>query len=105
MKILTVKTDWKKMLKGKSERKINSAFHNHCLKKGYEYIPLKKLAIRKKSCIPRGRMLLMRKRIKVYKQVLNKPCNEKFKEKIVEIEKQLLASHWSKKEKYGGKSG
>ena len=41
MKILTGKTDWKKMLKGKSERKINSAFLNHYFRKAYEYIPLR----------------------------------------------------------------
>ena len=102
---MTVKTDWKKMLKGKSERKINSAFHNHCLKKGYEYIPLKKLPTRRKNCIPRDRMLLMRKRTKVYGQVLRNPCNTKLKEKNVEIERKLLASHWSKKRKSRGKSG
>ena len=47
----------------------------------------------------------MRKKIKGYEQVLKNPCNKKLKEKIVEIERQLLASHWSKKEKYREKSG
>ena len=92
MEILTGKTDWKKMLKGKSERKINSAFHSHCLKNVYEYIPLKK-SNRRKTCIPRDRKILMRKMTKNYGQFVKNPFNEKFKEKIVEIERQLLASY------------
>ena len=80
------------MLKGKSERKINSAFHSHCLKNVYEYIPLKK-SNRRKTCIPRDRKILMRKRTKIYGQFVKNPFNEKLKEKIVEIEKQLLASY------------
>ena len=39
----------------------------------------------------------MRKRTKVYKQILKNPCNEKLKDKIVEIERKILASHWSEK--------
>ena len=35
------KTDWNKMLGGKSERERKSAFHNHCLEKAYEYVPKK----------------------------------------------------------------
>ena len=92
------KTDWKEMLKGKSEREKKTAFHNHCLEKAYEYIPKKSRPPNKrKKCIPRDRRILMRRRTKVYKQISKNPCNEKLKEKIVEIEKQLLDSHQKEK--------
>ena len=55
MEILTGKTDWKKMLKGKSERKINSAFHSYCLKNVYEYIPLKSLIGERLASLEIGR--------------------------------------------------
>ena len=88
------KTDWNKMLRGKPEREGKSAFHDHCLEKAYEFVP-RKLRPRTngKKRIPRDRRILMRRRTKVYKQISKNPCNEKLKEKIVEIEKLLLASH------------
>ena len=33
------KTDWKKLLAGKSDREMKSAFHEHCIGKTYEYAP------------------------------------------------------------------
>ena len=35
------KTDWKKLLVGKSQREMKIAFHKHCARITYEYAPKK----------------------------------------------------------------
>ena len=88
------RTDWKKLIVGKTKKEAVKSFQDHCVKKTYEHVP-KKVGkpTGKKRRIPRDRRILMRRRAKVDKQILNNPLREKLKEERIEIERKILDSH------------
>ena len=88
------KTDWRKLIVGKTKEEAVKSFQDHCIEKTYEQVP-KKLGkpSGKKRRIPRDRRILMRRKTKVDKQILNNPLREKLKEERLEIERKILASH------------
>ena len=79
---------------GKTKEEAVKSFENHCIERTYEHVP-KKLGkpTGKKRRIPRDRRILMRRRTKVDKQILNNPLREKLKEERLEIERKILDSH------------
>merc|ERR1711874_440602 len=94
------RTDWKKTDSGKDKKEAVKSFQDHCVKKTYEHVP-KKVGkpTGKKRRIPRDHRILMRRRTKVDKQILNNPLREKLKEERIEIERKILDSHEKKKKK------
>ena len=88
------RTDWRKLIIGKTKEEAITSFQDHCVKKTYEYVP-KKVGkpSGKKRRIPRDRRILMRRRAKVDKQIWKHPLREKLKEERAEIERKILASH------------
>ena len=92
------KTDWKKLIVGKTKEEAAKSFEDHCIKKTYEHVP-KKVGkpTGKKKRIPRDRRILMRRRTKVDKQILNSPLREKLKEERIEIERKILDSFKNEK--------
>ena len=93
------KTDWRKMLVGKTEIEAKTMFHEYCVKKTSEYAPKKvgKSSERKRR-IPRDRKILMRRRAKIDQQIVKYPFRAKLKEERVEI-KRKLEFHKSEKKK------
>ena len=88
------RTDWRKLIVGKTKKEAITSFQDHCVKKTYEYVPEKVgKPSGKKRRIPRDRRILMRRRNKVDKQIFKNPLREKLKEERAEIERKILASH------------
>ena len=88
------KTDWKKLIVGKTKEEAVKSFEDHCIEKKYKHVPKKVgKSIGKKRRIPRDRRILMRRRTKVDKRILNNPLREKLKEERIEIERTILDSH------------
>ena len=94
------KTDWRKLIVGKTKEEAVKSFQDHCVKITYEHVPKKlgKPGGRKRR-IPRDRRILMRRRTKLDKRILNNPLREKLKEERIEIERKILASHRSERKR------
>ena len=94
------KTDWRKLIVGKTKEEAAKSFQDHCVKITYEHVPKKlgKPGGRKRR-IPRDRRILMRRRTKLDKRILKNPLREKLKEERIEIERKILASHRSERKR------
>lgn len=85
------RTDWKKLIVGKTKEEAITSFQDHCVKKSYEHAPEKAgKPPGKKRRIPRDRRTPMR-RTKADKQIRKNPPREKLKERA-ETERKIPAS-------------
>ena len=75
------KTDWRKLIVGKTKEEAVKSFQDYYVKITYEHVPknLGKPGGRKR-CIPRDSRILMRRRIKLDKRILDNSLREKLKE-------------------------